>query len=77
MSTFLKLSQRIINIRQISEITYTKPGIYNIYFSHSTGSGFSFFGTGWFDNSTDRIEINEKENKSDFDIVSEWINKPK
>ncbi len=77
MSTFLKLSKRIINTRQISEITYAKPSIYNIYFSHSTGSGFSIFGSGWFDLSTDKIQISEEENKSDYDIITNWINTPK
>ncbi len=74
MSTFLKLSKRIINTRQISEITYFEPNKYHIFFSHSTGGGLVFIGSGGTSFNTDQFEICKEKNLADYNIITNWIN---
>ena len=76
MTTFLKLTHRIINVRQISEIII-KPKSYNIYFSHTIGSGgFLFAGSGFLGSiEQDNIIIDQDKDIEDYKTVSEWIKK--
>lgn len=73
MNTFLKLSKRIINTRQISEIVI-KNNLYNIYFSHTINNGFFLFTVGWIDTNVDKITITLEKDKEDYDILTNWIN---
>jgi hypothetical protein len=78
MSRFLKLTNRIINIKYINQI-YLNDKSYQIFINTNNLSGMNLFGLGgirWYD---DFIYINkdsEKESdKKDYQIVKEWIEK--
>ena len=78
MSRFLKLTNRIINIKYINQI-YINDTSYQIYINTNNLSGMNFFGLGsirWYD---DFIYINkdsEKESdRKDYQIIKEWIEK--
>jgi hypothetical protein len=73
MHNFLKLSTRIINTKQISEIVIN-PKSYSIYFSYPLSDGFMFTFFGSFTSNADKITIDSEKNKEDYDKVTDWIN---
>lgn len=73
MNNFLKLTTRIINTKQISEIVI-HPNSYSIYYSHIINNGFLLLSVGWINSNTNYIIIDLEKNKEDYDIVTNWIN---
>ncbi len=69
MTQFLKLSSRIINVKQISEIII-KQTSYEIIFVHPYVLSKNIF----FTYTTTGFTIN-KENKPDYNVVTEWLKK--
>ena len=78
MSRFLKLTNRIINIKYINQI-YLNDKSYQICINTNNLSGFNLFGLGsirWYDDSIYINKDSEKESdKKDYQIVKEWIEK--
>ena len=78
MSRFLKLTNRIINIKYINQI-YLNDKSYQISINTNNLSGFHFYFFGnisWFDDSIYIHKDSEKESdKKDYQIVKEWIEK--
>ena len=74
MVNFLRLSCRIINTKQISEIIIN-PKSYHIYFSHQLTSGFLFAGFGGISSDIHRIIIEKDKDKKDYETITEWIKK--
>ena len=78
MSRFLKLTNRIINVKYISQI-YSYDKSFQIMVNTNDLSGLIFFGLGhirWFDHSIYVREDSEKESdKKDYQIVKDWIEK--
>lgn len=78
MSRFLKLTNRIINIKYINQI-YSYDKSYQIMINTNNLSGMNFFGLGsirWHDDSIYIREDSEKESdKKDYQIVTDWIEK--
>ena len=78
MSRFLKLTNRIINIKYINQI-YSYDKSYQIMINTNNLSGMNFFGLGsirWYDDYIYIRKDSEKESdKKDYQIVKEWIEK--
>ena len=78
MSRFLKLTNRIINIKYINQI-YINDTSYQIYINTNNLSGINIFGLGsirWQDDSIYIREDSEKESdRKDYQIIKEWIEK--
>jgi hypothetical protein len=78
MPTFIKLTNRIINVKYISQIhSYDKS--FQIMINTNNLSGMNIFGLGsirWYDDSICVREDSEKESdKKDYQILKEWIEK--
>jgi hypothetical protein len=78
MSKFLKLTNRIINIKYISQIhSYDKS--FQIMINTNNLSGMNLFGLGsirWYDDSIYIHEDSEKESdKKDYQIIKDWVEK--
>ena len=78
MSRFLKLTNRIINIKYINQI-YLNDKSYQININTNNLNGFHFYFFGNIRCFDDSIYINkdsEKESdKKDYQIVTDWIEK--
>ncbi len=74
MVNFLRLTYRIINTKQISEIIIN-PKSYHIYFSYQLTGGFLFAGFGIISSDIHRIVIEKVKDKEDYETVTEWIKK--
>ena len=78
MVRFLKLTNRIINIKYINQI-YSYDKSYQIMINTNNLSGMNFFGLGsirWYDDSIYIREDSEKESdKKDYQIVTDYIEK--
>jgi hypothetical protein len=78
MSTFIKLTNFIINTNYIQSIV-VKPNKYNIHLMSNKfdGSIWSIpgFGTGAISAYNSEIEVCEMKHSSDYKIVSDWVDK--
>lgn len=74
MKNFINLSSRVINKLYISEIIKT-PNKYYIYINNHSFSGFTLFGVGLISSNQNILEICEKKDKNDYDIITEFIKK--
>jgi len=74
MKHFINLTSRIINKQHIIEIVKS-PSKYYIYMSNNNLSGFTLFSVGSLSTNYNSIEICEKNNKQDYDIITDLINK--
>ena len=78
MSRFLKLTNRIINIKYINQI-YSYDKSFEIMINTNNLSGINIFGLGsirWQDDSIYINKDSEKESdKKDYQIVTDWIEK--
>ena len=77
MSRFLKLTNVVLNTNQIHKILI-QPNKYYIMTKKMDGFDFKIAGSGYGSiSSNDRCEINvcEKENPTDYKIISDWISK--
>ena len=78
MSRFLKLTNRIINIKYINQI-YSYDKSFEIMINTNNLSGINIFGLGsirWQDDSIYIREDSEKESdRKDYQIIKEWIEK--
>ena len=78
MSKFLKLTNRIINIKYINQI-YSYDKSFEIMINTNNLSGINIFGLGsirWQDDSIYIREDSEKESdRKDYQIIKEWIEK--
>ena len=72
MSRFLRLTNFLINVNQIRKIDI-KPNEYKIHLIPSEISGFTLVGSGTFQSAAERYTVSEKENETDYKIVSDWI----
>jgi hypothetical protein len=74
MSRFLRLSKEIININLIKVIEL-KPNAYKIHIKNDNFKGFTILGIGYIESSnvSHTFTINDKDNKEDYDSVTEWI----
>ena len=70
MTNFIRLSSRLINKLHIVEIIH-KPNKYCIHMSNFKLDGFILLSTGWMDTTNGLIEICEKNDKKDYDTISE------
>ncbi len=78
MSRFLKLTNRIINVKYIKQI-YSYNKSFQIMINTNNLSGMNFFGLGsirWQDEWIYINEDSEKESdKKDYQIIKDWIEK--
>ncbi len=72
MSQFLKLSKIIINTNHIRNINILASK-YEIKLSTPNISGYVIAGSGKFDSNFPTINVCEKENNEDYNIVKNWI----
>ena len=72
MSRFLRLTNLLINVNQIRRIDI-KPNEYKIHLIPSELSGFMLLGSGTFQSAAERYTVSEKENETDYKMISEWI----
>lgn len=77
MSRFIKLSNTIINVSNISKIkSYTKPSAqHHIEFINDNFNGFTIFGWGIWRSNPESIIIFKDNEPEDYKIISEWIDK--
>jgi len=73
MKNFINLTSRVINKLHIIEIIKT-PNNYTIRMSNSDLNGFLVCGTGSIGSNSNFIEINEKDNKQDYDTITNLLN---
>jgi hypothetical protein len=69
---FLRLTNFLINVNQIRRIDIS-PGIYKIHLIPSELSGFTLVGSGSFQSSAETYTATEKDNSTDYKIITEWI----
>jgi hypothetical protein len=69
---FLRLTNFLINVNQIRRIDIS-PGIYKIHLIPSELSGFTLVGCGSFQSSAETYTATEKDNSTDYKIITEWI----
>ena len=74
MRQFINLSSRIINKLHIIEII-KKPTKYYIHMTNNDIDGFMLCGSGGIITNHNIIEICEKDNKLDYDIITTEITK--
>ena len=74
MSRFIKLTNMLINTNDIHNIHIQKTKYYIDTVSKSL-NGFNFFGCGFINTQTDRIEVCETKHPIDYKIVTDWISK--
>ena len=72
MANFLKLSKIIINTNHIRNINILASQ-YEIKLSTPNISGYVLAGSGKFDLNFPTINVCEKENNEDYNIVKNWI----
>ncbi len=72
MSSFIRLSSRIINSSHIVEILKT-PNKYFIIMTNTNVDGFLFMSTGGFGSTPNRIEICCTKNRLDYDVITKFI----
>jgi hypothetical protein len=72
MSRFLRLTNLLFNVNQIRRIDI-KPNEYKIHLIPSELSGFIFLGSGTFQSAAETYTVSEKENETDYKMISEWI----
>ena len=70
MINFIRLSSRLINKLHIVEIIH-KPTKYFIHLSNFKINGFMLLSSGKIETNNGLIEICEKDNKKDYDTISE------
>lgn len=73
MSRFLKLSDFIINIKNINYIQ-SKPNQYIINMASNNINGSMIFGFGTINSSQYAITVINDNINNDYDIVTKWIN---
>ena len=76
MQHFINLTSRVINKLQIIEIV-KKPSMYHIHMSNNHIDGIMLFSTGSIWNEKNIIKVCEKNNKQDYDTITEIIQKIK
>ena len=72
MSRFIRLTHFLINVNQIRKIDIN-PHEYKIHLIPSELSGFMLLGSGTFQSAAERYTVSEKENETDYKMISEWI----
>lgn len=72
MSRFIKLSQCVINTNYISHIVID-PSVFKIKMTIYDLNGYLLLGTGGLSNTNYILDIDEKTNPSDYQIVNQWI----
>ena len=72
MNTFLNLTTRVINKLHIIEII-KKNSNYSIYMSNHSVNGFILFSSGRVETNYNIIEICEKKDKDDYDVITDFI----
>ena len=75
MKQFLNLTSRVINKRHIVEIV-KNPGKFQICLTSHSVDGYVMVGSGRLSTEQYVIEICEKTNKPDYDIVNGFITSP-
>lgn len=74
MNHFIKLTSNVINKLHIIQIVQY-PSKYYIYMKDNNLSGFSIFSFGFLSSNLNVIPICEKNNKQDYDIITDFIKK--
>ena len=72
MANFLKLSKICINTNHIRNINILQSK-YEIKFATPNMDGFTIFGSGQFELDYPTINICEKENNADYNVIKKWI----
>ena len=72
MSRFIKLSQCVVNTSYISHIIIN-PSKFQIKMTIYDLNGQLFFGTGGLSYTNYILDIDEKTNPGDYQIVNKWI----
>lgn len=73
MTSFLKLTFAILNKNSIRSI-YIKPQQFHIHTTRSSIDGFTFFGSGGFETSHEKLIICEKKDPDNYKTIQKWIN---
>ena len=76
MKHFINLTSRIINKLHIIEIK-KKPNKYEIHMSNNSINGLFMFYVGGFDTRHNIIEICNKNNKQDYETITDLIKQTK
>lgn len=76
MTNFINLTSRVINKLHIMEII-KQPSKYYLYMNPNSFNGFMFFSCGVVSSNYYRIEVCEKNNKHDYDTITNFINEIK
>jgi hypothetical protein len=74
MRQFIHLTNRVINKMYIIQIV-KKPLKYFIHMNDKDINGFILFSSGSVNSDNNIIEICQKENKEDYNTISDFINK--
>jgi hypothetical protein len=72
MRHFINLTSRVINKSHIIEIV-KETNKYEIHMITNYFSGSHFYGSGYISSDKNIIDICEKENKQDYDIITDLI----
>lgn len=72
MNHFIKLTSTVINKLHIIQIIQ-RPSKYYIYMSNNNINGFMLFSFGTLSSTDQFIQICEKNNKKDYDIITNFI----
>jgi len=72
MKNFINLTSRVINKLHIVEII-KKPNKYKIYMTNISINGIILFSNGTLGTNHNIIEICEKKDKKDYDIITDLI----
>ena len=72
MASFLRLSKICINTNHIRNINILQSK-YEIKLSIPNIEGFILFGSGNIDTNYHTIDIYEKENNADYNVIKKWI----
>ena len=72
MSRFIKLSQCVLNTTYISHIIIN-PSNFQIKMTIYDLNGYLLLGTGGLTNNNYILDIDEKTNPGDYQIVNKWI----
>ena len=75
MSRFLKLSNRIVNVANISYIHFDKAAEkYSLHLLTTSHSGFLMFGSGAINGDTHQIFATKKDHPESYTTIEKWVN---
>lgn len=73
MSRFIKLTNCLINVRDVRTILYNEPNKYVINFSYNAMNGIVLFGSGNFTTYNEVVHVCKEKDPEDYNIIKKWI----